>query len=33
LLAEIETLPASEERGATDDWIGYFSDPKNRNVF
>ena len=33
LLAEIETLPPSEERGAADDWIGYFSDPKNRNVF
>lgn len=33
LLAEIEALPASEERGAADDWIGYFSDPKNRNVF
>ena len=34
LLAEIETLPpAAEERGSGDDWIGYFSDPKNRNVF
>ena len=33
LLAEIETLPQSEERGAADDWISYFSDPKNRNVF
>jgi hypothetical protein len=33
LLAEIETLPPSEERGVADDWIGYFSDPKNRNVF
>jgi predicted RNA-binding protein with PIN domain len=33
LLAEIEALPPSEERGAADDWIGYFSDPKNRNVF
>lgn len=33
LIAEIETLPLSEERGAADDWIGYFSDPKNRNVF
>ena len=33
LLAEIETLPASEERGGADDWVGYFSDPKNRNIF
>ena len=33
LLAEIEALPPSEERGTADDWIGYFSDPKNRNVF
>jgi predicted RNA-binding protein with PIN domain len=33
LLAEIENLPPSEERGVADDWIGYFSDPKNRNVF
>ncbi|HKS22982.1 MAG TPA: NYN domain-containing protein [Thermoanaerobaculia bacterium] len=33
LLAEIESLPATEERGSADDWIGYFSDPKNRNVF
>ena len=33
LLEEIEALPAAEERVAADDWIGYFSDPKNRNVF
>jgi predicted RNA-binding protein with PIN domain len=33
LVAEIESLPAAEERGSADDWIGYFSDPKNRNVF
>jgi len=33
LLAEIERLPAAEERASADDWIGYFSDPKNRNVF
>ena len=33
LLAEIEALPADEARGSADDWIGYFSDPKNRNVF
>src|SRR5207248_11745790 len=33
LLAEIDTLPPSEERGVADDWISYFSDPKNRNVF
>ena len=33
LLAEIEALPPSEERGAADDWMRYFSDPKNRNVF
>jgi len=33
LLAEIETLPPVEERGGADYWIGYFSDPKNRNVF
>jgi len=33
LLAEIDALPPSEERGVSDDWISYFSDPKNRNVF
>ncbi|HEV2720162.1 MAG TPA: NYN domain-containing protein [Thermoanaerobaculia bacterium] len=33
LLKEIEALPAAEERGAADDWISYFSNPKNRNIF
>ena len=33
LLAEVESLPPAEERGVADDWISYFSDPKNRNVF
>jgi len=33
LLAEIDALPAPEERGVADDWISYFSDPKNRNIF
>jgi len=33
LMAEIEALPQGEEGVAADDWIGYFSDPKNRNVF
>lgn len=33
LLEEIDRLPEGEERGVADDWISYFSDPKNRNVF
>jgi predicted RNA-binding protein with PIN domain len=32
-VAEIEALPAGEERAVADDWISYFSDPKNRNIF
>jgi predicted RNA-binding protein with PIN domain len=32
-VAEIEALPAGEDAAVTDDWISYFSDPKNRNVF
>jgi predicted RNA-binding protein with PIN domain len=33
LLREIDALPRAEESPASDDWISYFSDPKNRNVF
>ncbi len=32
-LAELERLPQGEERVAGEEWLEYFSDPKNRNVF
>ncbi len=32
-LAELETLPQGEERGRDEEWLAWFSDPKNRNVF
>jgi hypothetical protein len=30
---ELESLPQGEERPANEEWLGWFSDPKNRNVF
>ena len=32
-MAELESLPQGEESVAGDEWLAYFSDPKNRNVF
>jgi len=32
-MAELESLPQGEERVADEDWLTWFSDPKNRNVF
>jgi len=32
-MAELESLPQGEERVAGEEWLAYFSDPKNRNVF
>ena len=32
-MAELESLPPGEERVAGEEWLAYFSDPKNRNVF
>lgn len=32
-MSELESLPAGEERVAGDEWLAWFSDPKNRNVF
>lgn len=31
--AVLESLPADETSGSEGDWMSYFSDPKNRNVF
>ena len=31
--SELERLPAEEPGASEDDWMSYFSDPKNRNVF
>jgi predicted RNA-binding protein with PIN domain len=33
LLRELESLPSDESVGAAEDWISWFSDPKNRNRF
>jgi predicted RNA-binding protein with PIN domain len=30
---ELESLPQVEERTAEEEWLAWFSDPKNRNVF
>jgi predicted RNA-binding protein with PIN domain len=30
---ELERLPREDAAGAAEDWMAYFSDPKNRNVF
>jgi predicted RNA-binding protein with PIN domain len=32
-MAELESLPQREERVASEEWLAWFSDPKNRNVF
>lgn len=32
-LGELERLPQSDTAAAEEDWMAYFSDPKNRNVF
>lgn len=32
-MAELEALPQGEERVAGEEWLAWFSDPKNRNVF
>jgi uncharacterized protein YaiI (UPF0178 family) len=32
-LRELESLPRSEATGPAEDWMAYFSDPKNRNIF
>jgi predicted RNA-binding protein with PIN domain len=32
-MAELESLPQGEERGGGEEWLAWFSDPKNRNVF
>jgi predicted RNA-binding protein with PIN domain len=30
---ELESLPQGEERAPNEEWLAWFSDPKNRNVF
>jgi uncharacterized protein YaiI (UPF0178 family) len=32
-IAELESLPQREESVAGEEWMAWFSDPKNRNVF
>lgn len=32
-MAELERLPQGEERGGDEEWLAWFSDPKNRNLF
>jgi len=32
-MAELDALPQGEERGGDEEWLAWFSDPKNRNVF
>lgn len=32
-MAELESLPQGEEQVPGDEWVTWFSDPKNRNVF
>ena len=32
-MADLEALPAGEEKVADEEWLTWFSDPKNRNVF
>jgi uncharacterized protein YaiI (UPF0178 family) len=32
-MAELEALPAGEEKVAGEEWLTWFSDPKNRNIF
>ena len=31
--AELEALPKGEEKVAGEEWLAWFSDPKNRNIF
>jgi len=32
-MAELESLPQGEERVGEGEWLAWFSDPKNRNIF
>ena len=32
-MVTLETLPQGEERGGDEEWLAWFSDPKNRNIF
>jgi predicted RNA-binding protein with PIN domain len=32
-MAALESLPAGEEKVADEEWLTWFSDPKNRNIF
>jgi predicted RNA-binding protein with PIN domain len=32
-MADLESLPQGEEHSGGDEWLAWFSDPKNRNVF
>jgi predicted RNA-binding protein with PIN domain len=32
-MAELEALPAGEEKVVGEEWLAWFSDPKNRNIF
>jgi predicted RNA-binding protein with PIN domain len=32
-MAELDSLPAGEEKVVDEEWLAWFSDPKNRNTF
>jgi predicted RNA-binding protein with PIN domain len=32
-MSDLERLPEGEERGGEEEWVSWFSDPKNRNIF
>jgi uncharacterized protein YaiI (UPF0178 family) len=32
-MSELESLPQGEEKVAGEEWLAWFSDPKNRNIF
>jgi len=32
-MADLERLPQGEEKVAGDEWLAWFADPKNRNIF
>jgi uncharacterized protein YaiI (UPF0178 family) len=32
-MSELEALPKGEEKVAGEEWLAWFSDPKNRNIF
>ncbi|MEA2338590.1 MAG: hypothetical protein QOE82_2597 [Thermoanaerobaculia bacterium] len=32
-MSELEALPQGEEKVADDEWLAWFADPKNRNIF